>query len=242
MPNDIEVHISSGKIINTMPARIQISMFNPCCTGKYLFALTKWLKNNGITEVEFQISDTLQRHNFLWRKQVGLEKATKLSLFAGDQWIDQNIPTAQFCGKTFNKFNTNRWNFWLQQKDFIKKRNFFYQLSEDDLGFQAAIDEEIELYFKKLGRSLNPSRRKHSKDFLIEEIAVSEISAQYFPANEIYPGPRFIPDQYLLEHDISKYKIHIKDMNFIHVEFKDNGKADHHFSNRMHGSEQNTSI
>lgn len=240
MPNNIKVKLSSGNLIITKPARIQISMFNPYCTGKYLFALTKWLKNEGVGEIEYQVSDTLQRYNFIWRNRVNLKVARNQSLQAGEQWLTQNSPTTQFCQKVFNKFSVTRWDFWIQQKEFIEKRNFFYRLCENDSGFQAAIDEEIETYFNKLKRSLNPSRKKLSKDFLLEEIAVSEISTKYFPANEIYPGPRFRPEQYLVENNIvADHKIYIKEMAFIHVDFEDNDNAGHHFSNRPHGSKQN---
>ena len=73
MVNNLEVNIVSGSLDMTKPARIQVSMFNSHCAGKYLFALSNWVKNNGIQTIEFQISDTLQRHNFTWK--YGLDPA-----------------------------------------------------------------------------------------------------------------------------------------------------------------------
>jgi hypothetical protein len=90
-----------------------------------------------------------------------------------------------------------------------------------DAGFRKSIDEEIESDFHKSGRSLSDERKKLSTEFLIEEIAVSEISAKYYPANEIYPGPRFIPEQYLVDADIGLRDLHIKNMRFVHVDIID---------------------
>jgi hypothetical protein len=217
MFNDLQVNLVSGELDLSKAARVQISMFNPYCTGKYLFALSSWVRSKGFESIEYQVSDTLQRHNFIWRDRLDYEKSIARSIQVGEQWIAQNSSVIQLCFQAFDKVSVSRWDFWINHKDFEEKNKFFHNLYTKDEGFRKVIDAEIENYFEKAGRTLLPDRKKLSKNFLIEEIAVSEISAEYFPANEIYPGPRFEPEQFLVKSDISG--IAIKDMNFIHVSF-----------------------
>lgn len=217
MFNDLRVNLISGSIDLAKPARVQISMFNPYCTGKYLLAISSWVSEQGFKAIEYQVSDTLQRHNLMWRDHLTWEQSRAKSIQTGEKWLFQNSSAIQLCYQMFDSVSISRWNFWIRHNDFAQEKKFFTDLFQTDSGFMAAVDSEIESYFVKSGRTLTEERKKLSRDFLIEEIAVSEISAKYFPANEIYPGPRFGPDQYLVEADIPG--IAMKELKFIHLGF-----------------------
>jgi len=221
MFNDITVQLISGELDIEKPARVQISMFNPFCTGKHLTALSDWINQQGFPAIEYQLSDTLQRHNFMWRDQLSPGRARARAIHSGEQWLSQNFPVIQLCFQNFEKVSISRWDFWIQHKEFPEMRTFFKELSVSNAGFRDALDEEIESYFNKSKRSLNEERKKLSLEFLIEEIAVSEISAKFYPANEIYPGPRFLPEQYLVENEIESRDLYMKKMPFVHVDIID---------------------
>jgi hypothetical protein len=219
MFSTLHVELVSGELDVELPARVQVSMFNPYCSGKYLFALSSWLRSCGFSTIEYQISDTLQRHNFAWREHLGPEQSLARSIQSGEKWLTQNASVIQLCFQAFDKVSVSRWDYWINHDKFCAKRDMLRDLYGQDSGFRMAVDSEIESYFKSIARTLTPDRKNLSAEFLIEEIAVSDLSAECFPANEIYPGPRIAPEQYLVESDIPN--LALRDLRFIHVRFVD---------------------
>ncbi len=215
---DLQVQLKSGEIDPKLPARLQISMFNSYCSGEYLYALCHWLKNQGLTSVEFQVADTLQKHNISWRNKCSTDQALSDAYKTGNDWFSVNAASFKYCYENFSFFCISRWEDWMKHTGFSEAKESLQKLLETDNGFRDAINQEIELYFEKTGRSLSKERRKISQNFLIEEMAVSEISARYWPANEIYPGPRFIPEIYLEESKIGK-NFFLTNASFIHVDY-----------------------
>ena len=219
MLNDLSVELAEGKIDLSLPARIQVSMHNPFCTGKYLFALSEWVRRQGFTSIDYQVSDTLQRHNYIWRDSLQIENARAQAIETGERWLTQNSAVIQLCYQAYDRVSVSRWDFWIRHPEFRGEEEFFWRLFKSDDGFRNAIDQEVEKYFSKAGRTLNKQRRELSRKFLIEETAVSEVSSKHYPANEIYPGPRFGPEQYLIAQGIDG--VSMKEESFIHLQFVD---------------------
>ncbi len=177
--------------------RIQISMNNKNCSGKHLLKLCKCLKNSNAENIEFQIADTLYRHNISWQSNKNLNDSFSLSIKLGDHWMVQNSQALKYCESNFLKFRVRRWEHWRSQP-VVKKlvRAIEKTYCEND-GFRKSIDGEINSYFLRTKRNMTKNRFLLSKKFLIEEIAVSEYSANGESCNEIYSGDWLAPEEYL---------------------------------------------
>ena len=214
----LEVKQQSGKLDLSLPTRLQISMFNPNCSGQALTAIVIWLAQQRVSELEFQVSDTLQRHNFEWRKSVKHQVAATLAHNAGEEWLNRNRNAITLSTTLFEKVSIVRWNFWIERKDHKLIEEEFRSLSGTDPEFAKSLEAEVSKYFLKSKRTDQKERREKSLDFLLEEIAVSELSARDYLTNEIYPGQRFLPEEYLISRYGQKYSL--SKQNFIHLDFE----------------------
>lgn len=207
----------SGTLDPTLPTRVQVSMFNRNCSEEFLEAILNWLSSEGVTDIELQVSDTLQRHNYRWQRRKNKTRCHQMAIDAGHIWLKKNQNVIQDCLHKFVKVSITKWDFWLNDPDHSAIENGLRNLLITDDGFSRAVDDEIEKYFLYLERSVKPERKKKCLDYLMEEIAVSEVSARAYLTNEIYPGPRFIPEEYLQLRYPNYYSL--SGMNFVHVDF-----------------------
>ena len=99
-----------------------------------------------------------------------------------------------------NKFCVWRWDALITHPAFKLLRAGLARLANEDEKFLAILKEEANNYFRRVGRTPSPERERSSIQYLIEEVAVSELCARHFPANEIYPGPRLPAETYLAAH------------------------------------------
>jgi len=214
----------SGVLDPNRLTRIQVSMFNRHCTGTYLTAMVNWLQCTQVAEVEFQVSDTLQRHNFRWKRQKDEVRCQRMASEAGDQWLHENGQTISLSTRIFDKVCITRWEYWLAHPEHRQVEHELRRLMKTDDEFSDAIEREIDQYFLTLKRRCTPERRRAAVDFLLEEIAVSEVSARDGLSNEIYPGPRFIPEVHMQKKYPDRFAV--SRANFIHVEFESMAIAD----------------
>jgi tRNA-dependent cyclodipeptide synthase len=204
------------KLHQMLPARVQISLANRRCSGKELGRLFEWLAAENITRVEVQLSDSLHRHNLLWSECTDLDSAHAAALKLGDAWLHENRQILGCAEAFFNNFRVTRWDRWINDSNFgtcLKKIESIYETDEI---FQVLIENEIVDYFERRKRSLSSRRKELSVMYFIEEIAVTDLSNELELANEVYPGPRFEPEEYLSRTYQRRPDLVLGCVNFIH--------------------------
>ena len=197
-------------------ARLQISMRSKRCSGQVIREICGKLVQLKVRDVEFQIADTLHRYNSIWQHDLDETQASEHARRIGDEWLDKNQETLLFCCRSFSSVSVKRWDFWIEKKDYresLKKIESIYETDED---FRKLIDEEVEGYFQSIGRSLTNVRKELSIRYLLEEISVSEMTASEH-VNEIYPGKRFPPEDYLARERKYKDELLLSRSNFVSV-------------------------
>lgn len=215
-----DIEVKKPKIVGSfrsdLPTRIQISLYNKRCSGPFLFELVNILAQKSVTHIQVQLADTLQVHNIMWRKNIAFGKAIEIASDEGLSWIRRNRKSLSFCEQNFERFTLSRWSYWTSRDRFEERRMYYTNLRETSVEFSDAVDREIQRYFDKVDYSLSQERLACSRQFLIEEIAISDLSQAANPANEVYPGPRLVPEKLLAE-DANLPSTPIRNINFLEV-------------------------
>lgn len=214
---ELDIRVVHGVLDATCQARVRISLYSSRTSGACLDRLCTWLRDQGISDLELQVSDTLQRHNLIWRKKAGPGRAEALSKTKGDLWIRRNKQTIGFCAKAFNRFVISRWEYWLDHRGYPEALDFVKSLMDTDAAFREAVEKEASAYFLRVGHSLTLDRLELSKNFILEELAVSIVTSTFDPRMEIYPGSVMRPER----HIATKYPDKIRDFDrgFVSVQF-----------------------
>lgn len=173
-------------------------MFKKECTGPGLKALVIPFMNRE-SVIEFQIADTLYRHNLIWQEGVTYEAAYAKSFKLGDNWLSDNDDVIRSCSSSCKNTSVIRWNHWIDSDKFPGILEIIKGYATHDKHFAALLENEVANYFHKVNRRLTPDRKMHALGFLLEEIAVTEQAARNYLTNEIYPGPRLLPEEYLVK-------------------------------------------
>lgn len=221
MINKFKVEKVSGEIDYSLPVRFQISMFSQHCTGKYLYAMLNWVGNQNIENIELQISDTLQKYNLIWRKKIEPIDAKAMADQVGIHWLQDNRNAIWSALENFDKVSVSHWENFTRHAKFKDTVLKFQDLYDNDIGFRGAVVDEVNGYFIRINRSATKARKELSTQYLIEELAVSEITSRYMPANEIYPGPRHKAEIYLCNSGILEHDFFLRDMSFIQLNIID---------------------
>jgi len=191
-------------------------MFNRYGSDPYLLPIIAELARCGAEAVEFQVSDTLQRHNLQW-KGFAVERAYEHAQFVGLNWAKKNCSAFIHAFEKFKKVEISRWDYWVRDAHFRYHYEKVFKVFEEDGRFRDSVYDVIEGYMQSV--EANPSLRAVmlSKEFILEEIAVSDLSALKDPCIELYPGPRLAAEVYLAENHSDKFSFQKE--GFLTVEF-----------------------
>lgn len=147
--------------------------------GEKLAATVRWT-NNSFKECLIDLSDTLQRYNYMMQGASESE-AYKAALGAGDDWLRRN---SQFLQQFTIPVSVLRWDRWLLHPEFTTLLREFTNIYTANRIFQEAVDRDAESFTRRKDeRSLVLSRR-----YILEEAAAFTLMAREFKAAKIYPG------------------------------------------------------
>ena len=158
-----------------------------------------WLTSRGVSSVEFQLADTLQRYNQMWRYNLDEDRANRRSRSLGDKWLVTNSSTIRYAMSVFDHVTVSRWDYWLNQPEVSNIVRNLTRLTTNDVRLKSALSADIERYLQSRKTRVDSNRVTLSRAFLIEEMAVSAVSVLIEPANEIYPGERQKAELYLVQ-------------------------------------------
>ncbi len=202
---------------NDLTARIEVSIGNKQCTGENFLHLCDSVIEAGYKRIEIQLSDTLHRHNLEWKLRLNSKNALQESRKLGDEWLASNAKTLTILFTRADSFSVTRWDYWIMHPKFERSKKVIEGFYKEDSVFRNLIDLEIFAYFRKLGRYPKADRIKNSIIYFIEEIAVTEFSNRLQIADEIYPGTRFEPEEYLAKTYANKRGLALGKVKFINT-------------------------
>ncbi len=159
--------------------RLQISVGKPQYEGEKFRALCEWARNR-FPRTVYIVSDTLQRHNILYETGCTPASAWKLSRAEGDRWLERNMDSMRLA----TDHSIFRWD------ELIGNRH--YRPIQPMQALDQAIDKTVADFWRRHSavRPQDPAFAKHSRDFLLEELAVFAFLFND-PAIDVYAGSWF---------------------------------------------------
>ncbi len=188
-------YITSRSIVERK-ARIGVSLYNPQTSGKLLSTYISKLSKLNYSKIEIQVADTLHRFNLVWKKEVTLSEAHKISLQDGEKWLSKNRKFLMDENIAAD-IHLTRWDDWLQHPYFKKYYTLICDLFDTDKIFHERIHSDVYQYFKRTLEEMEEEKIKLSIRYLIEELAVAGLTNNVDPAIEAYPGPQLTSQEYL---------------------------------------------
>jgi tRNA-dependent cyclodipeptide synthase len=134
--------------------------------------------------IRIDVTDLLYRHNFMAEGQPpGDAEARARAL--GTSWLERHQAVINDCPV---KPDVIRWGQWYEQPDYPTVLDSFQSAYRTSRVFRDAVENDVDRFVRRLGRESMPTERQHSRDFLIEEVAVLTLQARELPGLRIYPG------------------------------------------------------
>ncbi len=134
--------------------------------------------------IRIDVTDRLYRHNFMAE---GLSSALAEDRAAelGAAWLERHRATIEASPV---KPDVIRWGRWYEHPEFQETLDGFNRAYQASPLLRQAIESDVEGFFRRQGREPGASDRQHSRDYLIEELAVMTLQARELAALRIYPG------------------------------------------------------
>jgi tRNA-dependent cyclodipeptide synthase len=201
--------------------RLMISVGQPYHEGAKLKAVVDWINRNpGIKEVHVSVNDLLQRHNYL-ADGIPEQQASGLALAEGTLWIERN---EEILGAINANTQITRWEDWYNHPGFPQIQKGLREYEGADILFENALDADVnKLVERKLKRGENLSNIDkwiaHSRDYLIEELAVFALQCQELPASEVYPGSNLASAQYFVGKALPEILRPLAKRSFTRIDF-----------------------
>jgi tRNA-dependent cyclodipeptide synthase len=138
--------------------------------------------------IRIDVTDLLYRHNFLAEGLQPEEAAARANRLGGI-WLASHWPVISACDV---KPNVVRWEKWFEHPDYSTVWEQFKRAHDIDTGLRNAVENDIDGFFRRQGRAPTDAERKHSRDYLIEELAVITLQAREMPSLKLYPGDELL--------------------------------------------------
>jgi len=170
--------------------------------------------------VHVGVNDLLQRHN-AEAQGVSGEQATALALAEGALWLARNEPMLSLMNAPRV---TTRWQEWLAHKDFKVALRAMRQLAQDDLGLADALEQDSTAVAErriKRGEFAGDleTMRAHSREYVLEEMAVFALQCRDIPAAEVYPGSNLAAAGYLVGRKLPDVLAPLSSRHFTRIDF-----------------------
>jgi len=200
MTNDFDysVRVKTGASWRNFDrVRLMISVGQEYHEGKKLQATVEWINRNPCIErVHISDNDLLQCHNFI-AAGMSSEQAEKVALSAGALWLARNEETLL---QIRAPIQITRWKDWFNRAQFEVAHRAIKEYATVDSSFNDSVNEDAgTLAARKLqrGEPVPPRLVAHSRDYVLEELAVFALQTAELPATEVYPGSNLKSATYL---------------------------------------------
>lgn len=149
-----------------------------------LEAIVAWINQSPFESGIIDLSDTLNRYNFM-RDGVTEDKAAQRALQQGDDWLLQNESILEKLSKPVEII---RWNAWLKNPDYADVHAKVVRAYQENLAFQHAVLQDIKTFLSRKGEDATGKDYALCRAYLIEEIACHSLLYNSSDMAAIYPG------------------------------------------------------
>ena len=170
-------------------AFLGISMLNPHHHGEKFERLISWVnEQDNFKHCFVYLADTLYRHHFMMQDGLNEKEAYEKAIHFGDKWLDRH---SKYLEQIKVPYRIIRWDEHWQNPYLRVAQDIFYNEYEKNKKFQKAVLKDIEAIFSRRGIEINhilPKELAHSRNFILEELAVDSLFFNKYKLAWIYPG------------------------------------------------------
>ncbi len=135
-------------------------------------------------KIRIDVTDLLYWHNFAAEGMPPEEAAAQASRLGG-AWLLAHQHIIDACAI---KPEIIRWAKWYEHPDYRTTLAGFRRAECANPILHDAVDADIDEFFRRQGRVPSAVERRHSRDYLIEELAVITLQARELASLKLYPG------------------------------------------------------
>jgi len=201
--------------------RLMISVGQPYHEDGKLQAVVDWINRNPqITDVHVSVNDLLQRHNSE-AAGLGPKHARSLAAAEGALWLARCEP---ILSQLTAARTTTRWQAWLEHKDFATTLAALHDLIQQDIGLADALEKDsVALAERRLKRgepvAALRTMKAHSREYVLEEMAVFALQCRDLPAAEAYPGSNLNTAEHLVGKQLPASLMPLSTRHFTRIDF-----------------------
>jgi tRNA-dependent cyclodipeptide synthase len=164
-------------------ATLGVSAPSPNWQGEKFAAILDFVARH-FSVVRIDVTDALYRHNFMVEGLLPGEALARANAM-GALWLAQHQDTIDACPV---KPNVIRWAEWYRHSDFADTLAGFERAYAVNPVLREAVQNDAMDFYRRKSRPPTLAQLEHSRNYLIEELAVITIQARELPSVKIYPG------------------------------------------------------
>jgi tRNA-dependent cyclodipeptide synthase len=134
--------------------------------------------------IRIDVTDLLYRHNFMG-EGLPMREAEARANALGAGWLERHHAMIDACPV---KPEVIRWGQWYRHPDYASVLDGFHAAYSASGIFRDAVENDVDGFYRRQGREPMPAERQHSREYLIEEVAVATLQGRALPSLKLYPG------------------------------------------------------
>jgi tRNA-dependent cyclodipeptide synthase len=156
---------------------------SPNWQDEYFASILDFAAQNFKT-IRIDVTDLLYRHNFMADGLPPQEAAARAEAW-GRLWLARHRSLINACSA---KLDVIRWSSWYQHPDYAEALDGFSRAVAANPLLRDAMERDVDEFFQRQGREAQETKRQHSRDYLIEELAVFTLQSRTMSSLKLYPG------------------------------------------------------
>lgn len=164
-------------------ATLGVSTPSPNWQGTKFAAILDFAAAN-FTTIRIDVSDALYRHSFMAHGVPPAEADARANAM-GALWLAQHQDIIDACPI---KPNVVRWAQWYRHPDYAGTLAGFERAHAVSPVLRQAVQDDIAEFYRRKGHAPSLIESEHSRNYLIEELAVITLQARDLPSLKLYPG------------------------------------------------------
>jgi len=134
--------------------------------------------------IRIDVTDLLYRHNFMAEGQSPTEAQAQASAL-GSLWLARHQAVIDACAV---RPEVIRWGQWYDHTDYAPVLDGFRRAYTHNSALREAVESDIDGFFRRQQRNPSETDRRHSRNYLIEELTVATLQSRSLAGLKLYPG------------------------------------------------------
>jgi tRNA-dependent cyclodipeptide synthase len=160
-----------------------VSVMSPNWQNDYFASILAFAAANFQT-IRIDLTDALYRHNFMAQGFLPVEAAARADAI-GAAWLERHQHMIEASTVTPDVI---RWSQWHRHSDYDTVLEAVTRAYDTSPMFRDAVESDVSEFCRRQGRQATASGCRHSRDYLLEEVAVFTLEARALPSLKLYPG------------------------------------------------------